>query len=86
MHSSESSGTRSFAKIGSGQAEGKLTEMGTAFFIPAGYYKAWWRDLPKGPAHFGVSLSPGAYGNLGVLFSHFPYESQRFTKTGSGQT
>lgn len=26
--------------------------------VGTGYYKAWWRDLLKGPGHFGVSLSP----------------------------
>jgi beta-galactosidase len=26
--------------------------------VGTGYYKAWWRDLARGPTHFGVSLSP----------------------------
>ena len=26
--------------------------------VGTGYYRAWWRDLPKGPAGFGVSISP----------------------------
>ena len=43
-----------------GTSRRKVDRDGDRFCFCAGYYKAWWRDLPKGPAHFGVSLSPGA--------------------------